>query len=236
MEKKYPLLLILLGFALFSFGIIVGKYQIFPYQLIKTFNDSFKSSEKLSNQKWIDTVRSFDYFNLKADVAFVGDSITYQGRWSEFFPFLKVVNRGIGSDSTSDILLRIDSILSTEPSKVFIMLGINDIHENISVPKIIDNYESIVNALLKSNIEVFIQSTIQCEKSVCGNLKVELVNELNKGLEQLASKNQANFIHLRDLSSTRGIDSKYTSDGIHLTTEGYIYWTRIIAPLLTNEI
>ena len=89
---------------------------------------------------------------------------------------------------------------------------------------------------MKSNIEVFIQSTIQCEKSVCGNLKVELVNELNIGLEELASKNEANFIHLRDLSSTRGLDSKYTYDGIHLTTEGYIYWTRIIAPILANEI
>ena len=193
-------------------------------------------TENQINPKWIDTVRSFQHFNLKADVVFVGDSLTYRGRWSEFFPFLKVANRGIGSDSTSDILLRIESILSTEPSKVFIMLGINDIHENISIPKIIENYELIVNTLLKSSIEVFIQSTIQCDTSVCGNLKVELVNELNEGLEHLATKNEANFIHLKDLSSTKGIDSKYTSDGIHLTTEGYIYWVRILAPMLSDEI
>jgi|TARA_B110000879_G_C11111131_1_gene487485 lysophospholipase L1-like esterase len=237
--KKHAPLIFLVGFALFSYGVVVGKYDVFPYQFIKMVKNitvpvenTTVPVENQNNPRWINAVRLFEHFSPKADVAFVGDSITNAGRWNEFFPSLKVVNRGISGDIASDILLRIDSILSTEPSKVFIMVGINDIHRSLSVSKILENYELIVNALMESNVEVVIQSTIQCEVSVCGVQRVASVNELNNGLKQLAIKNGAKFHSLGDLSDSSGLNSKYTSDGIHLTAKGYIYWVGRLEPLL----
>ena len=237
--KKHARLIIFVGFVLFSYGVLVGKYKVFPYQFIKMVkNTTFPVEnttvpvENQNNPHWIDAVRSFEHFSQKADIAFVGDSITKAGRWNEFFPSLKVVNRGISGDTASDILPRIDSILSTEPSKVFIMLGINDIHRSVPVSKILENYELIVNALMETNVEVIIQSTIQCEVSVCGVQRVASVNELNNGLKQIAIKNGAKFNSLGDLSDSSGLNSKYTSDGIHLTTKGYIYWVERIEPLV----
>lgn len=232
MIRKYTLFILLVGFTFFSYGVVVGKYEVFPYKFIKMIKNTSVPAQRQNNPIWIDTVRLFEHFSPKADVAFVGDSITNAGRWNEFFPSLKVVNRGISGDTASDILLRIDSILSTEPSKVFIMVGINDIHRSVSVSKILENYELIVNVLMESNVEVVIQSTIQCEVTVCDVHRVASVNELNNGLKQLAIKNGAKFLSLGDLSDSSGLNSKYTSDGVHLTAQGYIYWVERIKPLL----
>jgi len=227
--NKY--IFILFSFVLLSYGIAIGKYELFPYQFIKMLKNTIAQPEH-KNPNWSDTVRLFEYFSPKADVAFVGDSITRAGRWSEFFPSLKVINRGIASDRASDIALRINSVLSAQPSKIFIMVGINDIQTNVTVPKILENYELIINTLMKENIEVVIQSTIQCEVSICGVKVVESVNELNKGLKQLALKSGAKFLSLGDLSDRRGLNLKYTFDGFHLTAEGYIYWVEKIEPLV----
>lgn len=232
MTKKRTLLTVLLCLAFFSHGVAVGVYEVFPYHFIQTVKNTYAPTESQKNLKGIDAVKLFEYFSPKADVAFVGDSITYRGRWGEFFPSLRVVNRGIGSDRTSDIVLRIDSILSTDPHKALIMVGINDVHQNISTPEILRNYELIIRALVKANVEVGVQSTIQCEVSICGVKHVNSVNDLNKALVQLASQNGAIFLSLGELSDSTGLSSKYTSDGIHLTAEGYIYWVRKIENFL----
>lgn len=127
------------------------------------------------------TARLFEHFSPKADVAFVGDSITDFGRWSEFFPAIKVVNRGVCGDKASDILSRIGSVLSTKPKKAFIMVGINDIQQHVPVPTILENYELIVDALMAANVEVIVQSTIQCDASKCGIEHVRSVNLLKSG-------------------------------------------------------
>ena len=60
-------------------------------------------------------------------VVFLGNSITEQGWWNVLFRDPKVVNRGIGGDNTFGMLDRLPGILAAQPSKIFLMAGINDI-------------------------------------------------------------------------------------------------------------
>lgn len=71
------------------------------------------------------------------NVAFVGDSITHGGHSSEYimlyyitrYPDMRVkfLNLGVGGDSASGLLRRMDSeILKTEPKVAFLMIGMND--------------------------------------------------------------------------------------------------------------
>ena len=69
----------------------------------------------------------FEEFSPEVDIVFAGDSITQAGEWTDFFPNLKIANRGVGSDTTHDLLRRLDSIISVNPKNVFVMIGINDI-------------------------------------------------------------------------------------------------------------
>ncbi|MBQ3448184.1 MAG: hypothetical protein IJG37_11115, partial [Synergistaceae bacterium] len=56
-------------------------------------------------------------------VVFLGDSLTDYVPFSELFPGLRVINRGIAGDNTLGALERIDEVTSLKPAKLFILLG-----------------------------------------------------------------------------------------------------------------
>lgn len=177
-------------------------------------------------------------YSKAADVVFVGDSITARGYWHDFFPNVNVANRGVGGDTTRDVLNRLDSIISTRPKSVFIMLGINDFFirkHDITLGETINNYEAIIDSLLVEGISVYIQSTISCYRLFCGEERVGAINELNRALRQIADKKRVTFIDLRNLSLGEGLSSEYTTDGVHLTFEGYRYWVETIKPLVVSN-
>ena len=112
------------------------------------------------------------------------------------------------------------------------MLGINDILNEIAIDEIVYNYGSVISSLKVKGISVFVQSTIQCQVSRCGQKSVSKVNLLNEKLLVLADDYDVPFVSLADLSNTEGLDVAYTYDGIHLSAKGYMYWVKQIELLL----
>jgi lysophospholipase L1-like esterase len=117
----------------FSYGVLVGVYKIFPHSQILAFKQFLMPNPSSIGRNKEYRIELFEKFSPSAEVVFIGDSITEGGEWTEFFPNLKVSNRGVGSDKTSDVLKRIDSIISVTPNTAFIMLGINDISGEIAI-------------------------------------------------------------------------------------------------------
>ena len=220
-------------FFAFGWGVYVGVYKAFPYDLVYELKQLVKPSA-LANERNGESRRisQFEFVNSKADVVLIGDSITEGAIWNEFFPQYRLLNRGIGGDTASDIQQRIDSIVSTEPKYAFIMVGINDIYQNISVKDIFGNYVEIVRKLQENDIVVVIQSTIQCELSKCGQKRVSKVNELNVLLSSFASKNDIQYLNLGKLADNRGLDASLATDGVHLNIEGYAVWIDALSPKL----
>ena len=80
-------------------------------------------------------------------IIFIGDSITDGCEWSELLQNPNIKNRGIGSDTTYGVLKRLDNIIQSEPEKVFLMIGINDLGRGESVSEITSNYDKILERL-----------------------------------------------------------------------------------------
>lgn len=269
--KKYhfPFSLVF-SFAIFAYGVVVGKYEVTPYPQIKNAYAYYKTAtltkaelEKIESERKRSQVKLeeskiqkkrlsekrkilknkkeearklLSSYSKTADVVFVGDSITRGGYWDDFFPNVNVANRGEGGDTTRDVLNRLNSIISTKPKSVFIMLGINDIfRKHIPLSETITNYEAIIDSLLVEGINVYIQSTISCYRLSCGEERVGTVNELNRALRLIADKKRVAFVDLKNLSLEEGLSSEYTTDGVHLTFEGYKYWIETIEPLVLNN-
>ncbi len=228
--KKIGLLLV---FGLiFVWGLSVGRYQVFPWYQIVWVKNVIKPMVIKPVIK--PRVTLFKYFPIDSDVVMIGDSITQGGIWAEFFPNTLIANRGVGGDTTEDILRRMDTILDVSPSKALIMVGINDLHQGIEVNQIFKNYKKIIKELTSKNIDVILQSTIECSIIHCGGSILESVRDLNRMLSQYAIDNKIQYVNINKgmVSEGGGLLKQYSYDGIHLLGSGYLMWSKSISKFI----
>jgi lysophospholipase L1-like esterase len=178
--------------------------------------------------------------NTADEIIFLGNSITDGCEWSELFQDLRVKNRGIIGDNTEGVLNRLGEVTESKPLKIFIMIGINDLSQNLSVTQILYNYEDIIKSIKSTSpkTEVYVQSVLPVNpefpkfKNVTG--KTSQIMELNSDLEKLAQIKNVNFIDLFSVfnDGLNHMDKKYTVDGLHLNADGYNLWKATIEHLV----
>jgi len=232
------LTLLLLAYVI---GVATSDPQNIVHQQLKLWRNQLMSANSpLSGTFLINAMvrekprnQLFDAFAPQVDVVMIGDSLTEGVIWSEVFPDTKIANRGIGGDRTIDILNRMDPILALHPKKAFILAGLNDFATGVSVNDAFNQYQKIIERLEQNQIEVYIQSTVECSRVRCGK-QVDEVRALNAKLQQYATEHHITFIDLNALLSSRrfGLLPKYTSDGSHLSASGYIAWSQMIQPYM----
>ena len=99
-------------------------------------------------------------------VVFIGNSITEEwGRFDkDFFLNNAFVNRGIGGQTTPQMLIRFKpDVINLNPKSIVIMAGINDIAGNtgpITIENTAENIISMAEIAVASNISVYICSTM----------------------------------------------------------------------------
>src|SRR5277367_1198658 len=95
-------------------------------------------------------------------IIFLGNSITEMGNWKKVLNDTTVINRGIGGDITFGVLKRLKDITDRKPSKLFILLGINDIGKDIPDVVIADNYLKIVREVHSKcpETKIYVQSIL----------------------------------------------------------------------------
>ena len=156
-----------------------------------------------------------------------GDSLTFNCQWNQFtndYIFSGHSKNGIKS---YELLKKINN-QKEQHDKAFIMIGINDILNNIDVNDIFNNYIQIIDKLKKKNLTPVIQTTLyitnnpyQIKKNKI-NIQVENLNNL---LKNYCTLNSIIFIDLNTiLSLNKEMNKEYSSDGIHLTQDGYKLW------------
>jgi lysophospholipase L1-like esterase len=169
-------------------------------------------------------------------IIFLGNSITEGGKWSTLLGDKTIVNRGIGGDVTFGVINRLDDITIRKPSKLFIMIGINDISKDFPDVVIIDNYRKIIQEVkLKSpETKIFVQTLLPVNPSYPRFPqhydKSDHVISVNNLLRQLSLDENIGFINLYPLFlDTQGrMDARYTYDGLHLNDEGYKLWASFL--------
>lgn len=164
----------------------------------------------------------------ECDVVFLGDSITCYGEWEVWYPQFRVLNRGIGSDTTEGVLHRLDEVISHSPKYVFLMIGINDVSRNIAATNIIENVDSILKILTNNLPEtrVCLYSILPCKTENDGELMM-----LNSRYAIIADAyEQVNYIDIYDAFRTeKGLRTElFTDDGVHLNEKGYKIWMQYI--------
>lgn len=159
----------------------------------------------------------------ETDVVFLGDSLTDGCDLSLYYPEYTTLNRGIGADTTIGLEKRLDvSVYAVRPKVVVMLIGAN----NLST--MFDNYENILLSM-KENLpdsKIVLVSLTSMGDDWGKNNNLAAFN--NVKIKALAEKYGYEFVDvytpLLNLE-TNEIYENYTTDGGHLTHEGYLVLT-----------
>ena len=174
----------------------------------------------------------------KGDIIFLGNSITEQCEWAELFGLPNIKNRGVSGDGVEGVLARMDRIIAAEPSKVYLMIGVNDLffHE---VDWIVPHYRAILKEFKDKlpQMPVRVQSVLPVNKSAkFVGVSNRSIIQLNKEIQQLALEFGYDYIdlHSRFTDDKGQLKADLTQDGLHLNGQAYLLWKEILKTDLTQ--
>jgi lysophospholipase L1-like esterase len=165
-------------------------------------------------------------------VIFLGNSITEMGNWKKVTGDSTVINRGIGGDITYGVLKRLKDITDRQPSKVFMLIGINDIGKDIPDVVIADNEMKIVREIHAKcpQTQVYVESVLPLNPTMPNFPqhydKEEHVLALNKLLKANATTGGYTFVDIFHLfvDADGRLQSQYSYEGLHIKPAGFVIW------------
>lgn len=175
----------------------------------------------------------------KGKIMFLGNSITEGGNWKKLLNDSTVINRGISGDITFGILHRLDEIIKHKPSKLFLLIGINDISKNIPDEIILENLLTIISKIHSGTpaTKIYVQSILPTNNSFKefprNYDKNDHVITINTQLKKYADRMNYTFVDLYSgfLDKESKLETKYSSDGLHLNSLGYAHWIELLKNL-----
>ena len=175
-------------------------------------------------------------------VVFMGNSITigWLQTHPDFFKNKPYVNRGISGQTTPQMLVRFRAdVVDLEAAAVVLLAGTNDIAGNtgpVTLEMILDNIKSMTEIAQANDIKVILCSVLPAfdypwRPGLAPNIKIP---KLNKMIKRYAEESGAYYLDyftaLED--GNNGMIKEYTTDGVHLTLEGY----QVMEPLVENAL
>ena len=183
----------------------------------------------------------------KKRIVFIGDSITEEwGRiMPEFFSNKQYVNRGIGGQTTPQMLIRFrQDVIDLNPKAVVILAGTNDIAGNTgpsSVKMIVDNLMSMAEIAIKQNIQVFMSSILPVFRYPWNKTIIEpfkKIAEINNFMRDFSNREKLVYVdyHSHMVDSRLGLKSELTTDEVHLSEAGYIIMSEIVKEVIRDRL
>ena len=172
-----------------------------------------------------------EFDDYQVDVAFLGDSLTDGYDLEKYYPQYVTANRGIGGDTTFDLEGRLDpSVYQLKPKVAVMLIGANN------MDTMFENYEDILRGLQQNlpDTKIVLLSLTAMGGEHWGS-KNQLAAYNNVTIRLLAEKYGFTFVDLYTPlydASIREVYEGYTSDGGHLTDQGYRVVTDQITPVL----
>ncbi|HZI43120.1 MAG TPA: SGNH/GDSL hydrolase family protein [Gemmatimonadaceae bacterium] len=175
-------------------------------------------------------------------VVFMGNSITegWKKYFADQFPGKPYVNRGIGGQTTPQMLIRFrQDVIALQPKVVVILAGTNDIAGNTgpsTVEMIEDNLASMADIARVNGVRVVLCSVLPVYDYPWrpGLEPAPKIVALNAWMKHYADSTGSVYVdyHSAMRDERNGMRPELASDGVHPNEAGY----RIMAPLVEQGI
>lgn len=173
----------------------------------------------------------------------LGDSITEWYPIEEFYDELPVVNSGVAGYQTKDVLEHLKKMVYIyNPTKVFLLIGTNDIKEDPNEEEVVSNIQKIIDGIheLRPKAKVYLQSIYpvnnvdeeKVNKDTVGGRSNKVIKRINQKLRQYCKDTDVTYIDVYSelVNQDGNLDLKYTEDGLHMSNLGYLRVTKTLLP------
>jgi lysophospholipase L1-like esterase len=206
-------------------------------------------SQNCYTQDWanLERFKKDNEMVLKSDstqqrIVFMGNSITegWLNFRPEFFEGKPYINRGIGGQTTPQMLLRFrQDVIDLKPSVVVILAGINDIAGNTgpsTIEMIMDNLKSMSELAIANDIKVVFCSVLPAKDFPwrSGLEPANKVIKLNTLLQSYVKRHNLVYVDYFSamVDDSNGLKQELGYDGVHPNALGY----SIMEPLVEKGI
>src|SRR5271166_3292916 len=179
-------------------------------------------------------------------VVFFGDSITEAWHLDEYFAGKPYINRGIGGQTTPQMLIRFrQDVIELHPKVVVILAGTNDIAGNTGPMRLQDieaNHASLAELARANNIKVIYSSVLPVHnytekaKDFFAQRSPEKILALNNWLKSYCAVASSGCVYLdyfKALVDDKGLMKQdLADDGLHPNAAGF----KIMAPMAEAAI
>jgi len=175
-------------------------------------------------------------------VVFMGNSITegWVNMMPEFFQEHNYLGRGIGGQTTPQMLLRFrQDVIALEPKVVIILAGTNDIAGNtgpMTLEEIMDNLKSMAELAQVNDIKVVLCSVLPADAYTWSPGKEPKVKipKLNKMIKDYCTTTGHHYLDYFSamVGDKNDLRSELTYDGVHPNLAGY----EVMVPLVQEAI
>ncbi|MEG1861908.1 MAG: GDSL-type esterase/lipase family protein, partial [Bacteroidaceae bacterium] len=171
-------------------------------------------------------------------IIMLGNSITNGNEWCEAFGNNNILNRGISGNSSSEVLARLEPIISGKPKAVFLLIGINDGNNPTGT---VNNITAIIDQIQKGSpsTKIYVQSVLPVNNTFANfgqNQNGAVVVNINKQLPAICQRKGVTFVdvwsELRTSTTDNNLNKAYTNDGLHMLGAGYRKWATVIEELV----
>ncbi len=174
--------------------------------------------------------------DTQGEIVFLGDDLIADCPWAELLEDPRIKNRGIRGEVIAGVKKRIHHVLRSEPSKIFLMIGINDLRDKSDVDILNEYYELVKHITTKApDTELYLQSILPTRGHArYNNTDIVYVNER---IRTMAAEFGATYVDLHYLfiDTSGQLDRKYSQDGFHLNGPGYMVWGEAVKELVRSN-
>ncbi|MEP0868980.1 SGNH/GDSL hydrolase family protein [Trichocoleus desertorum AS-A10] len=146
------------------------------------------------------------------------------------------LNQGISGETSAGLLRRLELFDEAQPETIFVLIGINDLIRGVGDAELLENQRQIIYDLqqVHPQAQVVLQSILPHAgdhatwqgKERLKAISNDRIRELNQELKAIAEESGVHFLDLHPLftDAQGNLRSEFTTDGLHLSSQGYLVW------------
>jgi len=180
-------------------------------------------------------------------IVFMGDSITEEwgNLYPEFFSGNYYINRGIGGQTTPQMLIRFKpDAIDLKPYAIIILAGTNDIAGNTgpsTVRMITDNIFSMAELAIAYEIKVVLASILPVYQYPWVDDVLDppsAIDSINSKIKEYVENKGLLYLDYYSsmVDDRKGLKSDYTSDGVHPNEAGYKVMSAIADEIISQVL